>query len=197
MTCLQNNIFFQDFFGNLASAVVLQILGLFVLVVWKRLLVFWWGLHWICRLLCIVWTFKKYWFFQFRGLPFPFKIFLMFFYFWERKNENKHGGGAEREGGTECEAGSRLWAVSREPDVGLKLKNCEIMTWAEVGHLTNWATQGSPNSASWCLHTGNALCPHIKIGVSFSLFLASLFFVLLILLTSACSVSHLLSFLRV
>ena len=35
---------------------------------------------------------------------------------------------AEREGGTESEAGSRLGTVSTEPDVGLKLTSCEIMT---------------------------------------------------------------------
>ena len=37
-------------------------------------------------------------------------------------------GGAEREGDTEPEAGSRLQAVSTEPDMGLKLTNHEIMT---------------------------------------------------------------------
>ena len=52
-----------------------------------------------------------------------------------------NGGGAETEGETECEAGSRLWAVSTEPDMGLKLTDCEIMTWAEVKHSTDWATQ--------------------------------------------------------
>ena len=35
------------------------------------------------------------------------------------------GGGAEREGDTESEAGSRL---STEPDAGLELTNLEIMT---------------------------------------------------------------------
>ena len=50
-------------------------------------------------------------------------------------------GGAEREGDTESEAGSRLWAVSTMPDVGLEPTNCEIMTRAEVGCLTDWATQ--------------------------------------------------------
>ena len=50
-------------------------------------------------------------------------------------------GGAERKGDTELEAGSRLYAVSTEPDVGLEPTNHEIMTWAEVGCLTNWATQ--------------------------------------------------------
>ena len=37
------------------------------------------------------------------------------------------GGGAEREGDTGSAAGSRLQAVSTEPDVGLKLMNHEIM----------------------------------------------------------------------
>ena len=37
-------------------------------------------------------------------------------------------GGAEREGDTESEAGSGLRAVSTEPDVGLELTECEIMT---------------------------------------------------------------------
>ena len=37
-------------------------------------------------------------------------------------------GGAEGEGATESEAGSRLQAVSTEPDVGLKFTNQEIMT---------------------------------------------------------------------
>ena len=37
-------------------------------------------------------------------------------------------GGAEREGDTESEAGSRLHVVSTEPDVGLDPANWEIMT---------------------------------------------------------------------
>ena len=37
-------------------------------------------------------------------------------------------GGAEREGDTESEAGSRLGAVSTEPDAGLEPINLEIMT---------------------------------------------------------------------
>ena len=36
--------------------------------------------------------------------------------------------GAEREGDTESKAGSRLQAVSTEPDVGLELVNHKIMT---------------------------------------------------------------------
>ena len=53
-------------------------------------------------------------------------------------------GGSEREADTESEAGSRLWAVSTEPDVGLELTDREIMTWAEVRCLTKWATQAHP-----------------------------------------------------
>ena len=55
-----------------------------------------------------------------------------------------NGGGAEREGVTESEAGSRLWAGSPEPDAGLELMDREIVTWAEVGRLTDWATQAPP-----------------------------------------------------
>ena len=59
----------------------------------------------------------------------------------DRERQSMSGGGAEREGDTESEAGSRLWAVSTEPDVGLELTNLEIMTWAEVGRSTELAIQ--------------------------------------------------------
>ena len=53
-----------------------------------------------------------------------------------------NGGGAEREGDTESEAGSRLWAIiSLEPDAGLELTDREIVTWAEVGRSNDWAPQ--------------------------------------------------------
>ena len=39
-----------------------------------------------------------------------------------------NGGGAEREGDTESEVGSRLRAVGTEPDAGLELTDHEIMT---------------------------------------------------------------------
>ena len=63
----------------------------------------------------------------------------MFIYFWERESES--GGGTEKQGDTESKAGSRLRAVSTEPDAGLELTSREMMTWAEVGRLTDWATQ--------------------------------------------------------
>ena len=46
-------------------------------------------------------------------------------------------GGVEKEGDTESEAGSRLWAVSTEPDAGLEPVNTEIMTSAAVECLTD------------------------------------------------------------
>ena len=44
-----------------------------------------------------------------------------------------NGGGSEREGDTECEAGPRPRAVSTEPDAGLELTDREII---KVGPLT-------------------------------------------------------------
>ena len=65
----------------------------------------------------------------------------MFIYFWETERQSESRGGAEREGDPESEAGSRLRAVSTEPDAGLEPTNCGIMPWGEVGRLTNWVTQ--------------------------------------------------------
>ena len=60
------------------------------------------------------------------------------FYLFLRERESR--GGAERERGKQS-IWSRLCADSREPDAGLKLTNCEIMSWAQVGCSTDWATQ--------------------------------------------------------
>ena len=63
-----------------------------------------------------------------------FKEFLMFSF---ERRQDVSGGGAGREGGTESEAGSRLRAVSTEPDAGLEPTDCEIVTRAEVGRSTD------------------------------------------------------------
>ena len=77
-------------------------------------------------------------------------FFPTFIYFWLRERQSMNRGGAEREGDTESETGSRLWAVSTEPDAGLEPTNHEIMTWAEVGCLTDWATQAPQHlTLSW------------------------------------------------
>ena len=65
----------------------------------------------------------------------------MFIYFWEREWDKVWGGEGQREGDTESEAGSGLWAVITEPDAGLELMDHKIMTWAEVGRPTDWATR--------------------------------------------------------
>ena len=72
------------------------------------------------------------------------KNFLMFIYFWEREKQSVSKGGTKREGDTESEAGSRLWAVSTKSHAGLELTDSKIMTWAEVGPLADWATQAPP-----------------------------------------------------
>ena len=74
----------------------------------------------------------KFWVFKF-----------LFIYFWERERERETArvGKVQRQGDTESEAGSRIWAISTEPDAGLKLTDRDIMTWAEVRHLTDLATQ--------------------------------------------------------
>ena len=72
------------------------------------------------------------------------KKILMFLFIFETESEHKWGRGTERERKTESEADSRLWAVSTERDVGLELKNHDIMTWARVGPSTDWATQVAP-----------------------------------------------------
>ena len=96
----------------------------------------------------------------------------MFLYYWERQSTN--GGGAEGEGDTESEAGSRLWAVSTEPDAGPEPTDCEIMTWAKVRCSTDWATQaphkliillGGINIKVCPLRKNNPLCS--LIGTTF------------------------------
>ena len=72
-----------------------------------------------------------------KGHHHAMEFFLTFFNIYFRE----WGRGAEREGDTEFEADSKLWAVSTEPNAGLELANLGIMNWAKVGHLTNWATQ--------------------------------------------------------
>ena len=63
-----------------------------------------------------------------------FKNQMLIYYFWERESEE----GVEREGES---IQSGVCADTRHPNVGLKLTNCEIMNWAKVGHLNDWATQ--------------------------------------------------------
>ena len=54
----------------------------------------------------------------------------------ERERQSMSRGSGKRDGDTKSEAGSRLQAVSTEPNARLELRNCEVMTWAKVGHPT-------------------------------------------------------------
>ena len=59
-----------------------------------------------------------------------FKFFFQrLFIFWDRERQSMNRRGAEREGDTESETGSRLRAISPVPDVGLELTDREIVTW--------------------------------------------------------------------
>ena len=72
---------------------------------------------------------------------FFFNFFFNVLFIFEIGRDRAWTGEGQREGDTESETGSRLWAFSTEPDAGLELTDREIMTWAEVGCLTDWATQ--------------------------------------------------------
>ena len=78
----------------------------------------------------------------------------MFIYFWKRDRVWAGEGQRERETQNVKQA-PVLWTVSTEPDVGLERANHVIMTWAEVGCLTDWAPQAPPS-----LHKCWASCFH-------------------------------------
>ena len=81
-------------------------------------------------------------------------IFLTFIYFWERERAHKWKRGRERR---RHRIQSRLHALSCHH----RARHGADMTWAKVGHSTNWATQaplfwlllrlllGIPNSTPW------------------------------------------------
>ena len=52
----------------------------------------------------------------------------MYSFLRDRETEHEWGRGRERDTHTESETGSRLRAVSTEPDAGLELMNLEITT---------------------------------------------------------------------
>ena len=57
------------------------------------------------------------------------KIFFnVYLFLRERERDRVHTGEEQREGDTEFQAGSRLQAISTEPDVALELTNYAVMT---------------------------------------------------------------------
>ena len=67
---------------------------------------------------------------------FFFNFFYVYLFLRQRETEHERGEG-QRETHTESETGSRLRAGGTEPNVGLERTNREIMTWVEVGCLTD------------------------------------------------------------
>ena len=59
---------------------------------------------------------------------FFFNFFFNVLFSVDTERDRARAGEGQREGDTECEAGSRLRAVSTEPDPGLELPNREITT---------------------------------------------------------------------
>ena len=100
--------------------------------------------HWVLRgwaeaeakiLICVL-PVRRVGFFLHFPHRYPWSHLLLFFlrFIFERDRDRVRAGEGqrererERETHTESEAGSKLQAVSTEPDVGLELTNCEIMT---------------------------------------------------------------------
>ena len=66
----------QDCFGySRFFFISIQIVKLFILVLWKIQLEAWWELHWIYRLLWVVYSFSLYWFFHSMNMVY-FSIYL-------------------------------------------------------------------------------------------------------------------------
>ena len=78
-----------------------------------------------------------------------FKFFFNVLFIFETERDRAWTEEGQWEGDIESETGSRLWAVSTEPDAGLELMDREIMTWAEVDRLTDWATQAPLSLNLW------------------------------------------------
>ena len=71
------------------------------------------------------------------------KLFFNLFNIYSFLRDTERQSVSGKRGDTEFKAGSRLKAVSTEPNAGLEPTNHEIMTWAEIWRLMDWATQGS------------------------------------------------------
>ena len=91
-----------------------------------------------CQVLHLSWN--KLWLRKAWSLP--SRTFILNVYFWERERESvractSRGEAERRRRGIQ----SGPCADSTEPDAGPQLANCEVVTWAEVGYLPDWATQ--------------------------------------------------------
>ena len=67
-----------------------------------------------------------------------FNFFNIYLVLKDSERQGVSGEGVRARETQESQAGSRLWAVSREPEAGW---NSDIMTCAKAGSCTDWATQ--------------------------------------------------------
>ena len=97
-------------------------------------------LTWLDEFFDIMWHFYFY-------FIFILKVVLCLFIF-ERQRETEHEQGRGRER-RRHRIGSKLQALScqHRARCGVERTDCEIMTWAEVRRLTDWATQAPPHGA--------------------------------------------------
>ena len=111
---------------------------------------------------CLAHTFKTH-LFQVGQLSFLFKkIFFNIYSYFERVWVGE--GQRERETQNPKQT-SGSEPSSTEPDAGLELTDREILTWAEVGSLTDWVTQVPPN-LHFCLQ-GLGFCSEVLMGLQF------------------------------
>ena len=110
---------------------------------------------------------------------FNFLKFILKFIYFERVRVSAHAWAGEGQRDTE-RVPSRLHAASAESDLGLKLPNCEITTWAEIkSQMLNWL---SHPGAPFFLHILDRLCllcfVSLPIPTVFLVWSHSLFFLL-------------------
>ena len=79
-----------------------------------------------------------------RNIRYSFVYFSILYIFFKclflRERQSVSRGGAEREGDTDSEAGSRLWAVSTEPNMGARTHKLWDRDLSRIRRSTNWAT---------------------------------------------------------
>ena len=65
----------------------------------------------------------------------------MFLFIFETERDRAWTGEGQRERESQNQKQAPGSELSAQPDAGLELTGCEIMTWAEVGRSTDWAIQ--------------------------------------------------------
>ena len=85
-------------------------------------------------------------------LQYPWSFIYLFLYLRRERERESRAGADKRRQNLKQALSSKLLAQSPTRDsnsTGLKLTSREIMAWAEVRHLTDWATQ-APHPWSFC-----------------------------------------------